>query len=191
MKVPTMTLQTIEQVIEMKKYFDKLFKAVKQDGAFFFVLTTLNLPIIFQAFVENLTFLPSTEKFFMYVKYFGFIATILFILMLAINFFLDKRKQLKKFLQQILIIVFSILFAAEFFYLSKFQRSFDTDILENFLENLFEPEVLIGVIFFVILLIIGIQDLRKIFKSMSTKKIRRITYLMIIISLFAIFLAIT
>lgn len=191
MKVPTTTLQTIEQVIEMKKYFDKLFKAVKQDGAFFFILVTLNLPIIFQAFVENLTFLPSTEKFFMYVKYFGFIATILFWLTIAINFFLDKRKKLKKFLQQILIAVFSILFAAEFFYLSKFQTSFNVNILEIFLENLFSPAVLIGVIFFVILLIIGVQDLRKIFKSMSTKKVRRITYLMIIISLFAIFLAIT
>lgn len=191
MKVPTTTLQTIEQVIEMKKYFDKLFKAVKQDGAFFFILVTLNLPIIFQAFVENLTFLPSAEKFFMYVKYFGFIATILFWLTIAINFFLDKRKKLKKFLQQILIAVFSILFAAEFFYLSKFQTSFNVNILEVFLENLFSPAVLIGVIFFVILLIIGVQDLRKIFKSMSTKKVRRITYLMIIISLFAIFLAIT
>lgn len=183
MKVPTMTLQTIEQVIEMKKYFDKLFKAVKQDGAFFFILVTLNLPIIFQAFVENLTFLPSAEKFFNYAQQFFCVTTILFILMLAINFFLDKRKQLKKFLQQILIVVFSILFAAKFFYLSKFQRSFDTDILENFLENLFEPEVLIGLIFFVILLIIGIQDLRKIFKSMSTKKIRRITYVVLIICL--------
>lgn len=190
MPIPKTNLQTIEQVIEMKKYFDKLFKAVKQDGAIFFILATLNLPIIFQAFVENSTFLPSTEKFFMYVKYFGFIATIIFWLTIAINFFLDKRKNLKKILQQILIAVFSFLFAAEFFYLSKFQMSLDTNILEIFLENLFELEVLIGVIFFVILLIIGMDDLRKIFKSMSTKKIRRITYLMLIISLCAIFLAI-
>ena len=78
------------------------------------------------------------------------------------------------------------MFAAEFFYLSKFKRALDTDILEIFLENLFAPEVLIGIIFFVTLLVIGIQDLQKIFKSMSTKKIKRLTYALIIIFVFTI-----
>lgn len=168
---------------------NKLFKAVKQDGSFFFILAILNLPIILQAFVDNVTFLPSSEKFFLHVKYFGFVTTIIFLLTIAIHFWLAKRKKVKKFLQQALTAIFAVLFAAEFFYLSKFQKAFDTDIIEIFLENLFAPEVIAGVIFFVILLVIGIQDLQKIFKSLSTKKIRWITYALIIISVCAIILS--
>ncbi|MBQ6976030.1 MAG: hypothetical protein IJQ16_05725 [Selenomonadaceae bacterium] len=165
---------------------DKIFKAVKQDGAIFFVLATLNLPIILQAFVDNKDFLPSVEKFFHYAQQFFGVATIIFAVTIAINFLLAKRKKLKKFLQRAFIIIFAVMFAAEFFYLSKFKRALDTDILEIFLENLFAPEVLIGIIFFVTLLVIGIQDLQKIFKSMSTKKIKRLTYALIIIFVFTI-----
>ena len=169
---------------------DKIFKAVKQDGAFFFILAILNLPIIFQSFVDNVTFLPSSEKFFRHVKYFGFVTTIIFWLTIAIHFLLAKRKKIKKFLQRTLTAIFAVLFAAEFFYLSKFQKSFDTDVIEIFVENLFSPEVLIGVIAFVVLLVIGVQDMQKILKSMSTKKVKRLTYLLIIVSLCAIFLVI-
>ena len=70
--------------------------------------------------------------------------------------------------------------------MSKFKRELDTDILEIFFENLFAPELLIGIIFFVTLLVIGIQDLQKIFKSMSTKKIKRLTFALILIFVFTI-----
>ena len=170
----------------MQKYLDKIFKAVKQDGAFFFVLTILNLPIILQAFVGNKDFLPSAEKFFHYAQQFFLVATIIFAATIAINFWLAKRKQLKKFLQRALLGIFAVMFAAEFFYLSKFKHALDTDVLEIFLENLFEPEVLIGVIFFAVLLAIGVQDLQKIFKSMAAKKIKRLTYALITISAFTI-----
>ena len=165
---------------------DKIFKAVKQDGAFFFTLSILNLPIFLQAFVDNKDFLPSTEKFFNFAQQFFLVATIIFAATLAINFFLAKRKKQKKFLQQILTAIFATLFAAEFFYLVKVQTALKADMIEIFLENLFAPEVLIGIIFFVIFLIIGIQDLQKIFKSMPAKKIKRITYTLIIISVFNI-----
>lgn len=166
---------------------DKLFKVVKQDGAFFFTLAILNLPIILQAFVGNENFLPSAEKFFHYIKFFWCWASVLFVMTLAIHFWLAKKKKLKKFLQRLLIGFFSVTFVAEFFYLSKFQRDFDIDAIEILLENLFSPEVLIGVIIFAIFLVIGVQDLQKIFKSMPTKKIKRITYALIIIFITSIF----
>lgn len=165
---------------------DKIFKAVKQDGAFFFTLSILNLPIFLQAFVDNKDFLPTTEKFFDFAHQFFCVATIIFAATLAINFFLIKRKKLKKFLQQILTGIFATLFAAEFFYLSKFQTALKADMIEIFLENLFAPEVLFGIIFFVTFLLIGIQDLQKIFKSMPAKKIKRLTYALIIIFVFTI-----
>ena len=163
----------------MKKYLDKIFKAVKQDGAFFFLLTILDLPIIFQALVGN-------KDFFLYVKYFIFAAMLNFAVMLAINFSVPKKKPLKKFLQRLFVILFSIMFVSESLFLWKFQREFDVSAVEFLIENLFEPDVLIGIIFFTALLIAGADDLRKIFKSMSTKKIRRITYAVLIIFLFTI-----
>ena len=158
---------------------DKIFKAVKQDGAFFFLLTTLDSPIIFQAFVGN-------QDFFLYVKYFIFAAMLNFAVMLAINFSVPKKKPLKKVLQRMFVILFSIMFVSEILFLWKFQREFDGSAIEIFIENLFAPEVVIGIIFFAALLIAGADDLRKIFKSMSTKKIRRITYAVLIIFLFTI-----
>lgn len=165
---------------------DKLFKALKTDGAFFFVLSTLNLPIILQSFVGNKDFLPSGEKFFYYAQQFFCLMLIIFIFTLAINFLLYKRKKIKKFLQRTLTGIFSVIFASEFYYLSRFKRDFNVDAVEVFIENLFEPKVLIGTIFFVILLIIGVQDLQKIFKSMAMKKIKFITYSLIIIFLITI-----
>lgn len=158
---------------------DKIFKAVKQDGAFFFLLTTLDSPIIFQAFVGN-------QDFFLYVKYFIFAAMLNFAVMLAINFSVPKKKPLKKVLQRMFVILFSIMFVSESLFLWKFQREFDGNAIEILIENLFAPEVVIGIIFFAALLIAGADDLRKIFKSMSTKKIRRITYAVLIIFLFTI-----
>ena len=158
---------------------DKIFKAVKQDGAFFFLLTTLDSPIIFQAFVGN-------QDFFLYVKYFIFAAMLNFAVMLAINFSVPKKKPLKKVLQRMFVILFSIMFVSESLFLWKFQRELDGNAIEILIENLFAPEVVIGIIFFAALLIAGADDLRKIFKSMSTKKIRRITYAVLIIFLFTI-----
>ena len=154
----------------MQKYLDKLFKVVKQDGAFFFIAIILNLPILFQAFVGNKTLLPSLDKIFLHVKYFWCGAFLILLMTLAINFFMAKKKPLKKLLQRTLTAVFAVLFAAEIF-----------------LENLFAPEVLIGGAVFVILLLIGIEDMRKTFKSMSAKKVKRLTYALIVISVFAIF----
>lgn len=165
---------------------EKLFKAVKTDGAFFFILAILNLPIILQAFVGNTGFLPSAEKFFHYAEQFFCLTTIIFIMTLLINFGMAKKKKLKKFLQRALIGIFSATCAAEFYYLSRFKRDFDIEAAEIFVENLLEPIVLIGTIIFAVLLVIGIQDLQKIFKTMSTKKIRVITYAIIIISVMAI-----
>lgn len=153
---------------------DKLFKAVKQDGAFFFLLTILDLPIIFQTFVGN-------KDFFLYVKYFLFAAMINFALMLSMNFFMTKKKPLKKFLQRVFVSLFSVLFVSENFFLIKFHREFELSAIEILIENLLMPEVLIGIIFFTGLLMAGSDDLRKIFKSMSAKKIRRITYTILII----------
>ena len=170
----------------MKKYLDKLFKAVKQDGAFFFIAAILNLPILFQAFAGNKTFFPSLDKIFLHVKYFWCGAFLILLMTLAMHFLLEKKKPLKKFLQRILIAVFAVLFAAETFYILKFNRAFDSSALEIFLENLFTPEVLIGVAVFVILLLIGIEDMRKAFKSMPAKKNKRLTYALILISFFAI-----
>ncbi|MBR5913217.1 MAG: hypothetical protein IKZ58_02470 [Selenomonadaceae bacterium] len=165
---------------------EKIFKAVKTDGAFFFILAILNLPIILQTFVGNKEFLPSAEKFFHYAQQFFCVTTVIFILTLVINFGMAKKKKLKKFLQRALIGIFSVICASEFFYLSSFKSDFNVDATEIFLENLLEPIVLIGTIFFVILLVIGVQDLQKIFNSMSAKKIRRITYGIIISSVMAI-----
>lgn len=162
---------------------DKLFKVVKQDGAFFFVLVILNLPILLQAFVGNFELLPSAEKFFTYAREFFCVTTIIFILTCAIHFGLAKKKKLKKFLQRLLIVLFAVAFVAEFFYLSRFREDFGIDAAEILLENLFEPEVFIGAAAFAVLLFIGIQDLQKIFKSMSTKKIKRITYALLTIFL--------
>lgn len=166
---------------------EKLFKAVKTDGAFFFIIAILNLPIILQSFVRNEELLPSAEKFFLYVKYFGCTVTIIFFLTLAINFLMSKRKKAKKILQQAIIGIFSVTFAAEFYYLSKIQEAFRLEMLEIFVENLFTPEVIIGIVVFVTLLVIGVQDLQKIFKAMSAKKIKRITYALIIFSSIGIF----
>ena len=163
----------------MQKYLDKIFKAVKQDGAFFFLLTILNLPIILQAFIGN-------KDFFLYVKYFLFAAMINFALMLALNFFITKKKSLKKFLQRVFVSLFSVLFISETFFLIKFRREFELSAIEILLENLLMPEVLIGIIFFTALLISGADDLRKIFKSTSAKKIRQITYTILIIFLLTI-----
>ena len=158
---------------------DKIFKAVKQDGAFFFLLTILDSPIIFQAFVGN-------QDFFLYVKYFIFATMLNFAVMLAINFSVPKKKPLKKTFQRLLVILFSIMFVSESLFLWKFQREFDVSAVEILIENLFTPEVVIGIIFFTALLIAGADDLKKIFKSMSTKKIRRITYALLTIFLFTI-----
>lgn len=171
----------------MQKYLDKLFKAVKQDGAFFFISAILNLPILFQAFAGNKTLLPSMDKIFLHVKYFWCGAFLILLMTLAIHFILAKKKPLKKLLQRVLTAVFATLFAAETFFILTFNRPFDSSAFEIFLENLFAPEVLIGVAVFVILLLIGIEDMRKIFKSMSSKKIKRLTYALIVISVFAIF----
>lgn len=168
---------------------DKLFKVVKQDGAFFFTLAILNLPILFQVFVGNVELFPSAEKFFLYAQRFFSVTTIIFFMTVALNFLFEKKKKLRKarkFCQRTLIGVFAVTFAAEFFYLSKFQMDFGIDAVEILLENLFSPEVLIGVIIFAIFLVIGVQDLQKIFKSMSTKKIKRITYALIIVSFAAV-----
>ena len=166
---------------------EKFFKAVKQDGAFFVVLEILNLPIFFQAFVGNKDFFPSIDRYWLYGKYFWLAASLMFVLMLALNFTLTKKKKpLKLFLQKILIAIFAVMFAAESFFLYKFRRAFDFDVAEIFLENLFMPEVLISGAVFVTLLVIGIEDLRKIFKSMSAKKIKRLTYALIIFSLMGI-----
>ena len=163
----------------MQKYLDKIFKAVKQDGAFFFLLTILNLPIILQAFIGN-------KDFFLYVKFFLFAAMINFALMLALNFFITKKKSLKKFLQRVFVSLFSVLFISKIFFLIKFRREFESSAIEILLENLLMPEVLIGIIFFTGLLMAGADDLRKIFKSMSAKKIRRITYTILIIFFFTV-----
>jgi len=167
---------------------EKFFKAVKQDGAFFVTLEILNLPIFLQAFVGNKELLPSLEKYWLYGKYFWLAASLMFALMLALNFSLTKKKQkpLKLLLQKILITIFATLFAAESFFLYKFRRNFNFDVIEIFLENLFMPEVLISVAVFVTFLVIGMEDLRKIFKSMSAKKIKRLTYALIIFSLMGI-----
>ena len=165
---------------------DKIFKAVKTDGAFFFILAILNMPIILQAFVGNAEFLPNADKFFKYAQQFFSVTAIIFIFTLVTNFLLSKRKKLKKFLQRALIGIFSLIFASEFYYLSRFKKSFEFDAAEIFIENLFSPEVLIETVIFVVLLVIGVQDLQKIFKSMSMKKIKRMTYLIIIISVLAI-----
>jgi len=167
---------------------EKFFKAVKQDGAFFITLEILNLPIFLQAFVGNKELLPSIDKYWLYGKYFWLAASLMFALMLALNFSLTKKKQkpLKLLLQKILIAIFATLFAAESFFLYKFRRDFNFDIIEIFLENLFMPEVLISVAVFVTFLVIGMEDLRKIFKSMSAKKIKRLTYALIIFSLMGI-----
>ena len=166
---------------------DKFFKAVKQDGAFFVVLGVLNLPIFLQAFVGNKELLPSLDKIFLYAKYFWLSASLMFVLMLTLNFTLTKKKKLLKLLlQKIFMAIFATLFASESFFLYKFRRAFDFDVTEIFLENLFLPEVLISCAVFVTLLIIGIDDLRKIFKSMSAKKIKRLTYALIIFSLIGI-----
>ena len=166
---------------------DKIFKVVKKDGAFFFTLAILNLPIILQAFVGNENFLPPAEKFFHYIKIFWCWASVLFVATVAIHFALEKKKKLKKFLQRLFIGIFSVTCAAEFFYLSKFRRDFDIDAVEIFLENLFAPAVLIGVIVFAILVVIGVQDLQKIFKAMSAKKIKRITYALLTVLIAAVF----
>ena len=184
-KTPIKILNII-RVNEMQKYLDKLFKVVKQDGAFFFIAIILNLPILFQAFVGNKTLLPSLDKIFLHVKYFWCGAFLILLMTLAINFFMAKKKPLKKLLQRTLTAVFAVLFAAESFYMLKFNRAFDASAAEIFLENLFAPEVLIGVAVFVILLLIGIEDMRKTFKSMSAKKIKRLTYALIVISIFAV-----
>ena len=167
---------------------EKFFKAVKQDGAFFITLEILNLPIFLQAFVGNKELLPSIDKYWLYGKYFWLAASLMFALMLALNFSLTKKKQkpLKLLLQKILITIFATLFAAESFFLYKFRRNFNFDVIEIFLENLFMPEVLISVAVFVTFLVIGMEDLRKIFKSMSAKKIKRLTYALIIFSLMGI-----
>ena len=166
---------------------EKFFKAVKQDGAFFVVLEILNLPIFFQAFVGNKELFPPIDKYWLYGKYFWLAASLMFVVMLTLNFTLTKKKKsLKLFLQKILIAIFSVLFAAESFFLYNFRRAFNLDVLEIFLENLFMPEVLISGAAFVMFLVIGIEDLRKIFKSMSTKKIKRLTYALIIFSLLGI-----
>ena len=167
---------------------EKFFKAVKQDGAFFVTLEILNLPIFLQAFVGNKELLPTFDKIILYGKYFWLAAALLFALMLALNFTLTKKKKpLKLLLQKLLIAIFATLFAAESFFLYKFRTAFDFDVLEIFLENLFMPEVLVSVAVFVTLLVIGAEDLRKIFKSMSAKKIKRLTYALIISSLTGIF----
>ena len=115
----------------------------------------------------------------------------MFVLMLALNFTLTKkRKNLKLLLQKIFMAIFATLFAAESFFLYKFRHAFDFDVTEIFLENLFLPEVLISCAVFVTLLVIGIDDLRKIFKSMSAKKIKRLTYALIMFSLMGIILVI-
>ena len=167
---------------------EKFFKAVKQDGAFFVLLEILNLPIFFQAFVGNKDFFPPIEKYWLYGKYFWCAASLMFVLTMALNFSLTKKKQkpLKLLLQKILIAIFSILFAAETFHLYKFRRSFDFDVMEVFLENLFMPEVIASVAVLVMFLYIGAEDLRKIFKSMQTKKIKRLTYALIFFSLIGI-----
>ena len=163
---------------------EKFFKAVKQDGAFFVLLEILNLPIFLQVFAGNKDFFPPLEKYFLYGKYFWCAASLMFVLMLALNFTLTKKKKpLKLFIQKVLIAIFATLFAAESFFLYKFRTAFDFDVLEIFLENLFMPEVLVSVAVFVTLLVIGAEDLRKIFKSMSAKKIKRLTYALIISSL--------
>ena len=159
---------------------DKIFKAVKQDGAFFFVITILNLPIMLQAFVENKEFLPSGEKVLRYSKDFFVITAMIFILTLALNFLLAKKKKLKKLIQRTVTAIFGLMFASEFFYLSRFKQTLKTDTAEIFMENLFEPKVLAGTVFFGILLVIGVQDLQKIFKSMSAHKIERLTFSLII-----------
>ena len=150
---------------------DKIFKAVKQDGAFFFTLSILNLPIFLQAFVDNKDFLPTTEKFFDFAHQFFCVATIIFAATLAINFFLAKRKKLKKFLQQILTVIFATLFAAEFFYLSKVKSALKADMIEIFLENLFAPEVLIGMILFVIFLSSAYRTFKKFLSQCLQKKL--------------------
>ena len=160
---------------------DKIFKAVKQDGAFFFLLTALDLPIIFQTFVGK-------KDFFLYGKYFLCSMMINFFVMLAINFFMVKKKNLKKLFQRILVILFSVIFVSEIFFLIKFRREFEINAIEILIENLFMPEVLIGIIFFTALLISGADDLKKIFKSMSAKKIKRITYALMLIFFFTIIL---
>ena len=153
---------------------NKIFKAVKQDGAFFFLLTALDLPIIFQTFVGK-------KDFFLYGRYFLYSMMINFFVMLAINFLITKKKTLKKVLQRILVSLFSVIFVSEIFFLIKFRREFEINAVEILIENLFMPEVLIGIVFFTALLMAGADDLRKIFKSMSAKKIKRITYILMII----------
>lgn len=171
----------------MQKHLDKLFKAVKQDGAFFFIAAILNLPTMFQAFTGNKDFLPSVDKIFLHVKYFWCGAFLILLMTLAMHFLLAKKKPLKKLLQRVLTAVFAVLFAAETFYLLKFNRAFDASAVEIFVENLFAPEVLIGVAVFIILLLIGIEDMQKTFKSMPAKKVKRLTYALILISFCAIF----
>ncbi len=187
MPIPKTPPAMTEQVIKMQRYLDKLFKSVKQDGAFFFISAILNMPIMFQAFVGNKTLLPSLDKIFLHVKYFWCGAFLILLMTLAMHFFMAKKKPLKKLLQRVLTAVFATLFVAESFYMLKFNQPFDASAFEIFLENLFAPEVLIGVAVFVILLLIGIEDMQKTFKSMSAKKIKRLTYALIVISVFAIF----